>query len=47
MTSPRLEARLTAYSSTALSVFRIIFGLLFAIHGSVKVFGVPFGSPCP
>lgn len=44
MTSPRLDAKLTAHSSTALSVFRIIFGLLFALHGSMKIFGWPIGT---
>lgn len=37
--------RLESQSSTALGVFRIIAALLFAMHGTVKLFGWPTGSP--
>ena len=42
-----LDARFARYSSPALSIFRIIFGLLFALHGSMKVFGWPLGEAVP
>lgn len=40
----KLESALNALSPTALSVFRIVFGFLFAIHGSAKVFGWPLDT---
>lgn len=43
MTTRNLEARLTAYSPTALAVFRVIFGLLYLCHGLSKVIGWPIG----
>jgi putative oxidoreductase len=46
-----LEARLNSYWPTALSVFRVMFGLLFLCHGLSGLFGwpapehaVPFGQ---
>lgn len=36
-----LDARLDRHSSTALGVFRIVIGLMFAVHGTSKVFGWP------
>lgn len=36
-----LDAHLDRHSSTALGVFRILIGLMFAMHGSAKVFGWP------
>ena len=47
MTSPRIDARLNAYSPMVLSVFRIIVGLMFTIHGSAKVFGWPIDQSMP
>lgn len=44
MTSPNLDARLNVHSAKIISVFRIVVGLLFAIHGSSKLFGWPFGE---
>ncbi|KUI23373.1 DoxX family protein [Mycobacterium sp. GA-1285] len=41
------DARLASYSSPLLSLFRIIAGLLFALHGSQKLFGWPVASPVP
>lgn len=38
-------ARLESQSSVALGVFRIVVALLFAMHGTVKLFGWPTGSP--
>jgi putative oxidoreductase len=42
-----LDARLASYSSPALSIFRIVFGLLFAMHGTQKLFGWPIPTPMP
>ena len=42
-----LDARFASYSSPALSIFRIVFGLLFAMHGSQKLFEWPIGTPMP
>ncbi|MGV0786071.1 DoxX family protein [Mycolicibacterium sp. XJ2] len=41
------DARLARYSSPVLSIFRIIFGLLFTLHGSMKLFGWPLGAAVP
>ncbi|KRD09704.1 hypothetical protein ASE48_06700 [Mycobacterium sp. Root265] len=35
---------LTSRVPTALGVFRILVGLMYAMHGTVKLFGVPSGS---
>jgi putative oxidoreductase len=43
----RLDTRLASYSSPALSAFRIIFGLLYTLHGSMKLFGWPLGASIP
>src|SRR6476619_1099773 len=42
-----LDARLAGYHSPVLSAFRIIFGLLYTIHGSQKLFGWPVPAPGP
>jgi putative oxidoreductase len=42
-----LDTRLARYSSPALSIFRIIFGLLFTLHGTMKLFGWPLGESIP
>jgi putative oxidoreductase len=42
-----LDARLAGYHSPVLSAFRIIFGLLYTIHGSQKLFGWPVGPQAP
>ena len=36
-----LDARLASYSSPVLSLFRIVFGLLFTLHGTQKLFDWP------
>jgi putative oxidoreductase len=41
MTSRLDFQRFTRYSPAVLSVFRVVFGLLFAIHGSITVLGFP------
>jgi putative oxidoreductase len=40
-----LDARLAGYHSPVLSAFRIIFGLLYTIHGSQKLFSWPVAAP--
>lgn len=42
-----VDARFSRYSSPALSLFRIVFGLLFAMHGSQKLFDWPIAAPMP
>ena len=42
-----LDTRLAGYHSPVLSAFRIIFGLLYTIHGSQKLFGWPVAAPGP
>lgn len=41
MASTEIETKLTAFSPVVLSAFRIVFGLLFTIHGTQKLFGFP------
>jgi putative oxidoreductase len=40
-----LDARFASYHSPVLSIFRIIVGLLYAIHGAQKLFAWPVGTP--
>lgn len=42
-----LDARLASYSSPFLSIFRIIAGLLFTLHGTQKLFDWPIAAPMP
>ena len=42
-----LDARLASYSSPVLSIFRIVFGLMFTFHGTMKLFGWPLGEAVP
>jgi putative oxidoreductase len=42
-----LDTRLARYHSPVLSIFRIILGLLFTLHGSMKMFGWPLGESIP
>ena len=42
-----LDTRLAGYHSPVLSIFRIIFGLLYMLHGSIKLFGWPLGTTVP
>ncbi|MGV0791084.1 DoxX family protein [Mycolicibacterium sp. XJ1819] len=42
-----LDNRFNTYSPAALTAFRVIFGLLYAIHGSMKLFGWPLGESVP
>lgn len=41
------DSRLASYSSPALSAFRIIAGLMFTLHGTMKLFGWPIGEAVP
>lgn len=41
------DARLARYSSPTLSLFRIVFGLLFALRGTQKLFDWPIAPPMP
>ncbi|MDY6996230.1 MAG: DoxX family protein [Actinomycetota bacterium] len=43
----KLDAGLARLHSPALALFRIVLGLLFALHGSMKLFGWPSGEPIP
>lgn len=47
MTSPNLETRLATYSPAVLSLFRIVIGFLFMIHGTSIVFGWPLAQTMP
>ncbi len=38
-----LDARLSSYSPLVLSLFRIVFGLMFTLNGTMKLFGWPLG----
>lgn len=40
-----LDTRLNTVSPTVISLFRIVFGLLFTIHGAQKLFAWPVGMP--
>ena len=40
-----IEAKLNKYQPQVLSIYRIIFGLLFLQHGCTKWFGFPTASP--
>lgn len=39
-----LDARLGGYHSPVLGIFRIVIGLLFALHGAVKLFAWPISQ---
>jgi putative oxidoreductase len=41
MASPNIETKLTQFAPVALSAFRIVFGLLYTVHGTQKLFGFP------
>jgi putative oxidoreductase len=44
-----VEARLDAYSPAVISLFRVVMGLLFIVHGTSSLFGWPvnFGGTAP
>ncbi|MGU3502879.1 DoxX family protein [Mycobacterium sp. C31M] len=41
MTSPGIDTKLSQFAPVVLSAFRIVFGLLFTVHGTQKLFGFP------
>ncbi|WNG80090.1 DoxX family protein [Mycobacterium sp. ITM-2016-00316] len=41
MASPNIDTKLTQFAPVVLSVFRIVFGLLFTLHGTQKLLGFP------
>lgn len=41
MTSPGIDSKLSQFAPVVLSAFRIVFGLLFTVHGTQKLFGFP------
>ncbi|MEH3138482.1 MAG: DoxX family protein [Mycolicibacterium neoaurum] len=41
MSSTGLDSKLAPFTPLALSAFRIVFGLLFTVHGTQKLFGFP------
>jgi hypothetical protein len=43
----RINATLTNWAPHALSLMRIVVGLLFLQHGLVKLFAFPMASPTP
>jgi putative oxidoreductase len=42
---PNLDAKLTSFSPYVLSLFRIVFGLLYTTHATQKLFAWPVGTP--
>jgi putative oxidoreductase len=42
-----LDTRLAGYHSPVLSLFRIVFGLLYLMHGTQKMFDWPIAAPAP
>ncbi len=47
MRARNLETSLNTYSPTVLSIFRIVIGFLFAVHGSSILFGWPIATKMP
>jgi putative oxidoreductase len=45
--TPQLEARLNHYVPAALSLFRVVFALLYTAHGASKLFGWPVDMLMP
>lgn len=41
MASTNIDSKLTQFAPIVLSLFRIVFGLLFTLHGAQKLFGFP------
>ena len=41
MASTNLDTKLSQFAPVVLSAFRIVFGLLFTVHGTQKLFGFP------
>jgi putative oxidoreductase len=47
MTSPSLDSRLNTSSSAVISLFRVVIGFLFAVHGAMILFGWPLDMKLP
>jgi putative oxidoreductase len=47
MASPNIDARLSAFAPAVISIFRVVVGLLFLIHGSSILFDWPIPSGAP
>jgi putative oxidoreductase len=45
MTTPSLDSRLNIFSAAVISLFRIVIGFLFTLHGCAALFGWPFELP--
>jgi len=45
MTSPSLDSRLDTSSSPVISLFRVVIGFLFALHGAMVLFNWPLAMP--
>ena len=45
MTTPSLDSRLNAASSAVISLFRLVIGFLFALHGAMILFQWPLAMP--
>ena len=45
MASPNIDTKLTQFAPVVLSIFRIVFGLLFTLHGTQKLLGFPTAMP--
>ena len=45
MTSPSLDSRLNTSSSAVISLFRVVIGFLFAVHGAMVLFSWPLAMP--
>ncbi|RMD58251.1 DoxX family protein [Candidatus Woesearchaeota archaeon] len=43
----KIEAKLSKYKDHALVLFRLVFGLLFMVHGAQKLFGLFGGNAVP
>ena len=41
MTSPSIDSKLSASSPAVISLFRVVIGFLFAVHGAMVLFGWP------
>ncbi len=42
-----LDTRFARLATPALTAFRVVFGLLYFLHGTIKLFGFPFGPAVP
>jgi putative oxidoreductase len=47
MTAPSLDARLSTSAQPVISLFRVVVGLLFALHGAMILFGWPLDMTTP